>query len=58
MAYLNAGARLVVITGLAALRRHGMVRVHSRRLAVAPGATLPDRASSSHTALLAALRGP
>jgi uncharacterized protein (TIGR04222 family) len=58
VAYLNDGPRLVDFTGLAALHRHGMVRVGARGVVAVPGAVLPDHASPLHTALLAALRRP
>jgi uncharacterized protein (TIGR04222 family) len=54
LAYLNDGPRLVVFTGLAALRSHGLIR----GITAGRDAALPDHASPLHTALLATLRRP
>lgn len=58
VAYLNDGPRLVVFTGLAALRRHDKVRAVGDNLIAGRGTALPDHASPLHTVLLAALREP
>lgn len=58
VAYLNDGPRLVVFTGLAALRRHGTVRAGTRGVTAVRDAALPDRASPLHRSILAALRRP
>jgi uncharacterized protein (TIGR04222 family) len=58
LAYLNNGPRLVVFTGLAALRHHGMVRIDTNGIVTVSGAALPGRASWLHSALLATLRQP
>jgi uncharacterized protein (TIGR04222 family) len=52
--HLNAGARLVVLTGLLALRQHRLVRAHPLGIVAVRGATRPERVS----ALLAALQRP
>jgi uncharacterized protein (TIGR04222 family) len=58
LAYLNNGPRLVIFTGLATLRHHGMVRVDAHGIATVPGAALPEHASLLHIRLAATLRQP
>jgi uncharacterized protein (TIGR04222 family) len=57
VAYLNDGPRLVVFTGLAALRENRSVRVHRGVVAVR-GAARAERVPSLQAALLASLRRP
>ncbi|MFI5491436.1 TIGR04222 domain-containing membrane protein [Actinoplanes sp. NPDC051859] len=58
LAYVHDGPRLVVFTGLAALRHHALIRVGSQGLVAVPGAVLPEGASPLHTALLALMKQP